>query len=584
METCPDCHGRRLQPQALAVRLAPWDFAMGGDNGDGHNGRSGPPASGRVGSAVLPTPVSTQDRPLEGLDIAAACALTVEELHAFLCTVQTADESRRLPLHAILPQLLSRLEYLKLVGLEYLTLDRPLVSLSGGEAHRVSLTAALGSHLVNTLYVLDEPTAGLHPGDTERLLTTIERLRDAGNTVVVVEHDPLVLRRADQLIDIGPGAGSEGGRVVFQGPPADAASQTGTPTGDYLSGRRQIANPSSGQRRSPHPVPLRLAGARHHNLQNITVEFPLGVLCVVTGVSGSGKSSLVEETLYRALCRKLGDPGGPEPGPFDSLSGAESLAAVVLIDQTPVGRTPRSNPATCLKIFNAIRELFAETAEAKVRNYAPRQFGFNTATGGRCPTCQGNGSLAIDMQFLPDVTMVCPDCRGARFRREVLEIKYRGLNIAEVLAMTVRDAFPFFRGQSRLQRRLKLLKDVGLDYVTLGQPANTLSGGESQRLKLAACMGQGGSARTLFILNEPTTGLHPADVARLLDCLAILLAAGHSLIVIEHNLDLIRCADQIIDLGPGAGPGGGRVVAQGTPAEVARVSTSLTGRYLRAER
>lgn len=549
-EPCPECHGRRLQPLSLAVQVG-------------------------------------------GIDIAEFCAQTVEQSQGFLKQLQvTLLPQEQSLLKSILPQIESRLGYLQSAGLNYLTLDRPMNSLSSGEAQRVSLTGALGSSLVNTLYVLDEPTAGLHPRDTERLLLAVERLRDSRNTVVVVEHDPLFMRRADQLVDIGPGAGRDGGRVVYQGPPGPIETCSESVTGAFLAGRRGVVAAVLNTRRTPQPQWLRLEGARHNNLKNITVQFPLGVLCAVTGVSGSGKSSLIEDTLYPALCRKRGwrivgvkeregashASAAPE---CDGLVGDEQIDEVILVDRSPIGRTPRSNPATYLKIFGEIRGLFAQAAEAKVRDYKAVQFSLNAASGGRCPTCQGNGSIAIDMQFLPDVTMVCPDCHGTRFRQEVLEVKYRGLNIAEVLALTVREAFPFFRGQSKLQRRLKLLKDVGLGYIALGQPANTLSGGESQRLKLASCMSGGKRVRTLFLLDEPTTGLHPADVERLIDCFNVLLSAGHSLIVIEHNLDVIRSADHIIDLGPEAGAGGGRVVAQGTPEEVARVAESVTARYLR---
>lgn len=564
MLVCPACQGGRLRDEALAVRI-------------------------------------------DGESIVELTRQTTAELADFFYDWkgELAEQDRKLADH-ILAQVEARLAYLRQAGLEYLTLDRPARTLSAGEARRVRLTAALGSNLVNMLYVLDEPTTGLHPRDVERLTAAIGRLRDAGNTLVVVEHDATLIRSADQVIDIGPGAGVEGGRVVFQGSPQQLVEQSQTATGEYLSGRRQVATPTTAGRRAPAGW-LRLEGASHHNLQNVSVDFPLGVLCVVTGVSGSGKSSLVTETVYPAVAKELtarelaehqekegrdfsSVPGQEterrpfllsEVGTYQSLAGLETIDDVQLIDQGPLGRSRRANPATFLNLFGEIRSLLAATAEAKVHNFSARHFSFNSAGGGRCETCRGAGTIAIDMQFLPDVVMTCPDCHGRRFRREVLEVRYRGLTVAEILALTVREAFPFFRGRTRLQKRLKVLKDVGLDYITLGQPADTLSGGEAQRLKLAAFMARAARARTLFIIDEPTTGLHPADLARLVDCLGLLLAGGHSLIVIEHNLDFVRCADYVIDLGPGAGAAGGRVVATGTPEEVTRVPESITGQFLR---
>jgi excinuclease ABC subunit A len=568
-QSCPACHGVRLRPEALAVRIA-------------------------------------------GQSIIELTRLTAAELLGFIragISLENSCQQRKLSAQ-ILGRAADRLEFLIEAGLGYLTLDRPARTLSGGEIQRVRLTAAFGSRFVNMLYVLDEPTTGLHPHDTERLLAAIERLRDAGNTVVIVEHDAALIRRADQVIDIGPGAGRDGGRVVFQGTPRDLASHAQTITAEYLSGRQQVVAATGAARRSPAGW-LRLAGVEHHNLHDVAVDFPLGVLCVVTGVSGSGKSSLVEETLYPAVFAGLrlrsesGDPSasaelaaaehaGPHPaasypgsdiesrdaGRFASLTGLEQIEHVLRINQSPIGRSARGNPASFLNLFGEIRALFAQTAEAKVKNFSAGHFSFNAAGGGRCETCRGAGTIAVDMQFLPDVVTTCPDCHGTRYRREILEARYRGLSIAEVLGLTVRDAFPFFRGRTRLQRRLKVLRDVGLDYITLGQPASTLSGGESQRLKLAAFLSRSSRARTLFIVDEPTVGLHPADVARLLDCLGQILAGGHSLIVIEHNLDFVQSADYVIDLGPGPGSAGGRVVATGTPAEIARVPESVTGRFL----
>jgi excinuclease ABC subunit A len=558
VQTCPGCRGARLRSEALAVCVG-------------------------------------------GRSIIDLTRLTAAELVAFVRSdLPDQDSEQKQKLSAqIVDRTANRLQFLIDVGLGYLTLDRPARSLSGGEMQRIRLTAAFGSRFVNLLYVLDEPTTGLHPHDTERLIAAIERLRDAGNTVVVVEHDATLIRRADEVIDIGPGAGREGGRIVFQGSPRDLAGTAQSLTADYLSGRRQVAAPAAAARRSPTGW-LRLAGVEHHNLHGVAVDFPLGVLCVVTGVSGSGKSSLVEETLYPAILAGLQSRSDMSPvatssvtaaklprsavvpreaGRFASLTGIEPIENVVHIDQSPIGRSARANPASYLNLFGEIRALFAQTAEAKVKNFPAGHFSFNAA-GGRCETCRGAGTIAVDMQFLPDVVTTCPDCHGMRYRREILEARYRGLSIAEVLNLTVRDAFPFFRGRTRLQRRLKVLRDVGLDYITLGQPADTLSGGESQRLKLAAFLSRASRARTLFIVDEPTVGLHPSDVARLLDCLAQILAGGHSLIVIEHNLDFVRNADYVIDLGPGAGREGGRVVATGTPAEIARVQESVTGRYL----
>jgi excinuclease ABC subunit A len=478
----------------------------------------------------------------------------------------------------MLEQVAARLGYLEQVGLGYLTLDRTVRTLSGGEMQRVALTSALGSSLVNMLYVLDEPSAGLHPQDTPPLVTAIKRLRDRGNSVVVVEHDEALIRAADQLVEIGPGAGRNGGKIVFQGTPAEIEHASNSLTGDFLARRRGATAPA--QRRKPDHGWIRLAGARGNNLQNITVEFPLGVLCVVTGVSGSGKSTLVEDTLYPALCRRM-HLEAERPAPFDDVFGDGQLDDVVLVDQSPIGRSPRSNPVTYIKAFDEIRAVFADTVEARTRNYGAGYFSFNV-DGGRCERCQGDGYLEVDMQFLADVFMKCPECRGRRYRKEILDVTYRNASIADVLDMTVRDAFTFFRGSTKVQAKLKKLMDVGLDYVQLGQPANTLSGGESQRLKLAGYMASARKGRALFILDEPTSGLHFADVVQLLDCFEALLAVGHSLVVVEHNLTIIRAADWLIDLGPGAAEEGGRVVAKGNPEQVARIAQSATGRCLAA--
>jgi excinuclease ABC subunit A len=531
--TCPACGGTRLRPEAL-------------------------------------------DTYIGGRTIAEVSAMKVRDAVAFFSELELNGWQRSVG-RMMLEQVQHRLGYLATVGLDYLSLDRQLRTLSGGEAQRVTLTTALGSSLVNMLYVLDEPSVGLHPQDTDRLIAVIEQLRDRGNTVVAVEHDEAVIRAADQVIEIGPSAGERGGKVVFQGTPAEMLDESSRSlTGDYLAGRRGIH--TSGKRRQPSHGWIRLAGARGNNLKNITVEFPLGVLCVVTGVSGSGKSTLVEETLYPALCRRMRKEA-PRPAPYEDVYGDGQIEDVILVDQSPIGRSPRSNPVTYIKAFDEIRGVFADTLEARTHNYTASHFSFNSSEG-RCPACQGDGYLEIDMQFLADVYMKCGECQGARYRQEILQVRYRGLNIAEVLEMTVREAFTFFRGQIKVQTRLKRLIDVGLDYLRLGQPANTLSGGEAQRLKLAGYLSAARRARSLFILDEPTTGLHFSDVVQLLDCFEALLAVGHSLIVVEHNLHVMKCADYIIDLGPGAADEGGTVVAQGTPEYVSRSKSSVTGRFL----
>lgn len=515
---------------------------------------------------------------LAGKNIAELSALTLEELATFCDTMQLPETAAQ-PEKLLVEQIQKRLVFLRDVGVGYLTLDRAARTLSTGEAQRVRLATALSSNLVSALYVLDEPTIGLHPRDTEKLLKTLRKLQDAGNTLVIVEHDPQVLLSADHVIDLGPGAGEEGGEVLYQGPPAELARCDASITGNYLAGRRLITVPS--RRRPLNHGALRIVRARTNNLQDLTVEFPLGVLCVITGVSGAGKSSLVHQTLYPALCkRKNKKPQGGLVSPDVEVIGAGQVSDVVLMDQTPLGRTARSNPATLLKVFDDIRQLFADTTEARIRNFGPGHFSFNQP-GGRCESCEGQGTLTVDMQFLADVTTTCPECHGTRFKPEILNVKVRSLNIAEVLNLTAREAFRFFRAQGSIERRLKWLLDVGLDYLRLGQPADTLSGGESQRLKLAAHLAGSRKARCLFILLEPTAGLHPADVVRLLDCFNRLLDTGHSIIVVEHNLDVIKCADHIIDLGPGAAAEGGRIVASGTPESVSRVSHSFTGQALK---
>jgi excinuclease ABC subunit A len=529
---CPACAGARLRPQALATQVG-------------------------------------------GRNIAELSAMRVSELAQWFQQLVLTDWQRQVA-RIMLDQIRARLGYLEAVGLGYLSLDRTLRTLSGGEARRVALTSALGSALVNMLYVLDEPSVGLHARDVSQLIEAIGRLRDRGNTVILVEHEESMIRAADEVIEIGPGAGERGGRVVFQGTPAEMEASSESLTGDYLAGRRGIT--AGERRRKPEHGWIRLAGARGNNLRNLTVEFPLGVLCLVTGVSGSGKSTLVQDTLYPALCRRLRQEA-PKPYAFDDVFGDGQIDEVVMVDQSPIGRSPRSNPVTYLKVFDEIRNVFAETVEARTRNFSASHFSFNV-DGGRCSMCEGEGYLQIDMQFLADVYMKCSQCNGTRYRREILDVTYRGRNIAEVLEMTVREAFTFFRGRPKVQARLKRLIDVGLDYVRLGQPANTLSGGEAQRLKLAAYMSGAKRGRSLFILDEPTTGLHFSDIVQLLDCFDALLAVGHSLIVVEHNLQVIKAADYVIDLGPGGGDEGGQLVAKGTPEMIVRNPNSVTGRYL----
>jgi excinuclease ABC subunit A len=529
---CPDCHGDRLRPEALATRVG-------------------------------------------GRNIAQITQMKIADAIEFFRGLQLTDSERQVA-RLMLEQVQARLGFLEAVGVGYLALDRTLRTLSGGEAQRVALTSTLGSSLVNMLYVLDEPSVGLHPRDVDRLIRVVCGLRDRGNTVVVVEHEEAMLRAADRLVEFGPEAGDRGGEIIFEGQLDEMLVDGDSLTGDYLAGRRGLSPIDN--HRSTDRGRLRLAGARGNNLKNITVEFPLGVLCLVTGVSGAGKSTLVQDTLYGALCRRK-RKDGPKPLPYDDVYGDGQIDEVVLVDQSPIGRSPRSIPVTYIKAFDEIRNVFADTLEARTHNYGAGHFSFNVE-GGRCPKCNGDGSLAIDMQFLADVYMKCDECGGRRYRREILDITYRGRNIAEVLEMTVREAFSFFRGQTKVQARLKRLIDVGLDYLQLGQGANTLSTGEAQRLKLAAHMATAKRNRTLFLLDEPTTGLHFCDIVKLIDCFDALLSVGHSLIVVEHNLQLMKSADWLIDLGPGAAEEGGQVIAQGTPEQLARNLNSATGRFL----
>ncbi len=561
---CPACGGARLRPEALAVQVAGKNFAD--------------VSQMKIRDALTFFQLLTGEgeataEPEVLFDSAGASPSQYAGL---------LDWQQRIA-EPLVADVRTRLSYLVDVGVGFLALARPLRSLSGGEAQRVALTATLGASLVDMLYVLDEPSVGLHPADVEPLASAIQRLQQRGNTVVVVEHEEAIIRRADQIVEFGPGAGDDGGRVVFQGTPAEIENAKNSRTGDWLAGRRTLG--SSGKRRTPQGW-LKLRGARGNNLRNVTVEFPLGVLSLVTGVSGAGKSTLVNHTLYPAIVRQLrkdSDPADlPQPLDYDDVLGTGQLEDVVHIDQSPIGRSPRSNPVTYIKAFDPIRALFAEQIEARTRGLTASHFSFNVE-GGRCDTCNGDGLLAIDMQFMADVYMTCPECVGRRYRRQVLDVKYRGLDIAEVLDMTAREAFTFFRGQRKVQARLKHLLDVGLDYLRLGQPATTLSGGEAQRLKLAAHLAARRRGRALFLLDEPTTGLHFSDIVQLVDCFDALLDVGHSLVVVEHNLQLMKAADWIIDLGPGAADEGGRVVVTGTPEEVAECRESLTGQVLARE-
>jgi len=531
---CPACRGKRLRPEILSVLL--------GEK-----------------------------------NIAEVTAMAVHETLAFLSQLDL-DQREALIARQIIKEITERLRFLIDVGLNYLTLDRPAGSLSGGEAQRIRLATQVGSSLVGVLYVLDEPSVGLHPRDNTRLLETLKRLRDLGNTVLVVKHDEETIHNADYIVDIGPGAGVHGGRVVATGSVQDLMQSPESITGQYLAGVRTIAIPP--QRRSGNGQQLVIKGAREHNLKDLTVRIPLGQMVVITGVSGSGKSTLVQDILYPALMKRIHN-SRYRVGAHDDIEGIMYLDKVINIDQSPIGRTPRSNPATYTGTFDSIRELFSETAEARVRGYKPGRFSFNVR-GGRCEACAGDGIIKIEMHFLPDVYIPCEVCKGKRYNRETLEVKYKGQNIADVLAMTVDEGVEFFESIPRIERRLKVLQDVGLGYIQLGQPAPTLSGGEAQRVKLSTELAKRSLGRNLYILDEPTTGLHREDVKHLLAVLERLVDAGNSVIVVEHNLDVIKSADHIIDLGPEGGEEGGRIIAEGTPEEVAGCPASYTGQFLRA--
>ena len=511
-----------------------------------------------------------------GKNLAEIGDLTIGAAINFLSSLELTEAERQIA-RQVLRQVCARLEYLRDVGLSYLTLDRPVRTLSAGEAQRVSLTSCLSSTLVNMLYVLDEPSVGLHAQDAQQLAAAISQLHQRGNTVAVVDHDQEIICSAQRVVEFGPEAGSSGGEIVFDGTVEELLSDEESVTGAYLSGQRGFVADSENRRLRRGQV--KLIDASGHNLKNINVEFPLGCLCVVTGVSGAGKSSLVQQTLYGAICQRK-EKTCVDPLPFGDVIGDSLFDEVVLIDQSPIGRSARSNPVTYVKAFDDIRKTFAETLDAKTHNIKTGQFSFNVA-GGRCDKCEGAGQIQIDMQFMSDINIVCDQCRGTRYRDEILAVKYRGKSIAEALELTVREAFSFFRGQPKVQAKLKSLIDVGLDYIRLGQPATTLSSGEAQRLKLGHFLNASRSKRALFILDEPTNGLHMRDVTKLLDCFESLLSVGHSLVVVEHNLQLIRNADWVIDLGPGAADDGGEVIVAGTPEDVMDCKASVTGRWLR---
>jgi excinuclease ABC subunit A len=512
---------------------------------------------------------------IDGLNVHQVTTLSVRAALTFFDELSLPPREERIS-EQIVKEIRSRLGFMVSVGLDYLTLDRQAGTLAGGEAQRIRLATQVGSQLTGVLYVLDEPSIGLHQRDNRRLLVTLKGLRDLGNTVLVVEHDEETMRESDYILDLGPGAGAHGGYVVASGTPDEVAACHESLTGQYLSGRLRIPVPA--RRRNGNGKTLRVAGAAAHNLRGIDVDFPLGRFVCVTGVSGSGKSTLVEDVLYRGVAHKL-HLATRRPGAHDEILGAEHVDKVIEIDQSPIGRTPRSNPATYTKLFDDIRALFAKSPDARLRGYAVGRFSFNTK-GGRCEACQGQGQEKIEMHFLPDIYVPCDVCKGSRYNRETLQVRFKGKSIAEVLAMSVEEALGFFENIPSIESRLQTLHDVGLSYITLGQPATQLSGGEAQRIKLAKELSRRSTGRTLYILDEPTTGLHAADVHRLLDVLHRLVDSGNTVIVIEHNLDVIKTADWIIDLGPEGGDGGGAVVAVGTPEDVALVEASYTGRYL----
>jgi excinuclease ABC subunit A len=531
-QPCPACHGARLRPESLAVKVG-------------------------------------------GLSISEYTDLSARAASAWIRDLEMTATERAIA-RLIVREITERLSFLENVGIGYLSLARSARTLSGGEAQRIRLATQIGSHLVGVMYVLDEPSIGLHQRDNEKLIATLDRLRDLGNTVIVVEHDEGTMMAADHLVDLGPGAGEHGGHVIAAGTPKQVAKDPSSLTGQYLSGKKKIEVPE--ERRRPTGE-LAVRGAREHNLKDVDVEIPLGVFCCVTGVSGSGKSTLVNETLHHAVANRL-HQAKLRPGAHDGIDGLSQIDKIINIDQSPIGRTPRSNPATYTGVFDHIRQLFTQTQESRARGYKPGRFSFNVK-GGRCEVCKGDGQIKIEMHFLPDVYVPCEQCHGKRYNRETLEVRFKGKNIADVLEMSVEEAVEFFENVPKIARRLRTLNDVGLGYIRLGQAATTLSGGEAQRVKLATELSKVATGDTLYILDEPTTGLHFADVQRLLDVLGRLVDAGNSVVVIEHNLDVIKTADWLVDLGPEGGEEGGQIVATGTPEDVAAVAASYTGSFLR---
>jgi excinuclease ABC subunit A len=528
---CPECQGGRLRREALHILLG-------------------------------------------GKSITEVCRMSIQEAYPFFNELQLSAEQQAVA-DKVLEEIRSRLKFLYKVGLEYLTLDRLASTLSGGESQRIQLATALGSNLVGALYVLDEPSIGLHPRDTGRLIEILKTLRDLGNTVLVVEHDPEMMRESDKILDLGPGAGEHGGRLVYEGDLAGLCANLQSLTGRYLSGGLEIPVPT--ERRKPGKSWLRIRGAREHNLKSIDVDIPLGLMVCVSGVSGSGKSTLVHDVIYNALMSRRG-LRAPR-AQYERIEGDQQLSDVVLVDQSPLGRTPRSNPVTYIKAFDAIRDVFAATPEARKRGYSPGYFSFNIP-GGRCETCQGDGTVTMEMQFLADVELVCEECGGRRYKPSVLEVRYKGKNINEVLQMTVKEALGFFAGLPKVTHKIRILDEVGLGYLRLGQSATTLSGGEAQRVRLAAHLAHQGGENMLFIFDEPTTGLHFDDISKLLAAFRRLNDAGASILIIEHNMDVLKTADWIIDLGPEGGDSGGYVLVAGPPESLVKHPLSFTGKFL----
>ena len=530
---CPTCNGARLRKESLAVKV--------GDK-----------------------------------NINELTDMSIDKIKAYLNSLKLNNKDKIIS-EQILKELNKRLQFLMDVGLEYLTLSRSAGTLSGGEAQRIRLATQIGSGLTGVLYILDEPSIGLHQRDNEKLITTLKKLRDLGNTVIVVEHDEDTMYAADQIIDIGPGPGVHGGNVIAQGTAEEIKQIPESITGQYLSGKMQIKIPE--KRRKSNGKAIEIKGATQNNLKNVNVKFPLGQFICVTGVSGSGKSTLVNEILYKAISKYI-NHSNEKPGKHKEIVGIENIDKIINIDQSPIGRTPRSNPATYTGVFDYIRDIFSETNEAKMRGYEKGRFSFNVS-GGRCEACSGDGILRIEMHFLPDIYVPCEVCKGKRYNKETLEVKYKGKTIADVLDMTVEEALEFFKNVPKIKQKIQTLYDVGLGYIKLGQPSTTLSGGEAQRVKLATELSKKPTGKTLYILDEPTTGLHIADVHKLVNILQRLVDTGNSIIVIEHNLDLIKTCDYIIDLGPEGGDNGGNIVAVGTPEQIARNNQSYTGQFLK---